>query len=90
MYVWRRFDDFCKDRFTGAVKLFTDKQAWSAVVRGPAIRGLNGNTVLSRKANKLTASVFIVHSVRASTERKIRTIVPLEERELWGLWHGSW
>ena len=51
-YVWKRFDDFCKERFGGTVQLFTDKQAWSAVVRGAAIRGLNGNTVLSRKAKR--------------------------------------
>lgn len=49
-YVHRRFQDFCGERLDGECEVLRDHRAWSAVVRGAAIRGLNGNTVLAKKA----------------------------------------
>ena len=51
-YVWARFREFSQEHLRGKCHIFTDGRAWSAVVRGAAIRGLSGSLVLSRKAKR--------------------------------------
>lgn len=50
-YVWQRFTEFCKGELQGC-ELVTDPRAWSAVVRGAAVRGLDGNAVLSKRSKR--------------------------------------
>lgn len=50
-YVWRRFQQFAKEELQNC-SVFADARAWSAVVRGAAIRGLNGSVVLTKKAKR--------------------------------------
>lgn len=50
-YVWARFREYCETELD-RVELVTDAKAWSAVVRGAAIRGLEGNIVLAKKARR--------------------------------------
>ena len=52
-YVWQQFSSFCDKNLKGKCELLTDPQAWSAPVRGAAIRGQNGNLVLSKKAKRM-------------------------------------
>lgn len=51
-YVWRRFQQYKMEKLNGQCTIFTDRRAWSAVVRGAAIRGLTGSLVLSKKAKR--------------------------------------
>ena len=51
-YVWKRLNGYCEDCLGGRVALRTDPEAWSAIARGAAIRGLEGNVVVSRKAQQ--------------------------------------
>lgn len=51
-YVWTRFQEYIQDRLDGNCEIFTDERAWSAVVRGAAVRGLSGSLVLSKRAKR--------------------------------------
>lgn len=51
-YMWRRFQGYVKEKLDGKCEIFTDDRAWSAVVRGAAIRGLSGSLVLSKRAKR--------------------------------------
>lgn len=51
-YVWKQFKQYVKDKLDDKCAIFTDKRAWSAVVRGAAIRGLSGSLVLSKRAKR--------------------------------------
>lgn len=51
-YVFDRFEQFCNNDMKGAVKVVTDRRAWSAVARGAAIRGLEGSMIVSRAARR--------------------------------------
>lgn len=51
-YVWTRFTQYKKEKFGDKCKLHLSPRAWSAVVRGAAIRGLYGSLVLSRRAKR--------------------------------------
>lgn len=50
-YVWRKFSEFCQDRLP-TCDLVTDSRAWSAVVRGAAVRGLDGSAVLTKRSKR--------------------------------------
>lgn len=50
-YVWRKFSDFCRNRLP-TCELVTDSRAWSAVVRGATVRGLDGSAVLTKRAKR--------------------------------------
>lgn len=49
-YVWTRFEEYCAEEHHGNISLQTDDRAWSAVVRGAVIRGLEGSKVVSRNS----------------------------------------
>ncbi|KAL9113436.1 MAG: hypothetical protein Q9227_002477 [Pyrenula ochraceoflavens] len=49
-YVWEKFKSYCRVTYKDDAILQTDAHAWSAVVRGAAIRGLEGKVVKSRIA----------------------------------------
>ncbi len=51
-YIWKCFREFSRKHLQLNCQIFTDHRAWSAVVRGAAIRGLSGSLVLSRKAKR--------------------------------------
>lgn len=51
-YVYRRFQEYCNDKLDGECEVLKDARPQSSVVRGACIRGLNGNTVLSKKAKR--------------------------------------
>jgi len=51
-YVWKKFKEYCQIALNDKVQLVTDERAWSAVVRGAAVRGLDGSVVLSKKAKR--------------------------------------
>ncbi len=51
-YIWQKFEQFCEDFLGGQVELVTDDQAWSAIVRGAATRGLEGSMVLSKRSKR--------------------------------------
>lgn len=51
-YVHRKFKEYCKEKVKGDCVVITDAQAWSAVARGAAIRGLEGSVVLSKRAKR--------------------------------------
>lgn len=51
-YIWSEFQKYCDEALKGKVQLVTDERAWSSVVRGAAIRGLEGSMVLSKKARR--------------------------------------
>lgn len=49
-YVFTEVDNFCKKKLKVSCELITDGRAWSAVVRGAAIRGLDGSMVIAKRA----------------------------------------
>lgn len=51
-YVWKRFDEYKRAKFGESCQIQTDPRAWSAVVRGATIRGLQGSLVLERRAKR--------------------------------------
>jgi hypothetical protein len=51
-YVFERFEQYCKTELIGSVKVVRDRRPWSAVVRGAAVRGLEGSMVISKRARR--------------------------------------
>lgn len=51
-YIWQQFDMHCRKTLGESCQLVTDDRAWSAVVRGAAVRGLDGSMVLSKRAKR--------------------------------------
>lgn len=51
-YVWHKFEAHCQKRLPNQCQLVTDERAWSAVVRGAAVRGLDGSMVLAKRAKR--------------------------------------
>jgi hypothetical protein len=51
-YIWTKFQEHCDGILEGKVELVTDERAWSSVVRGACVRGLEGNMVLAKKARR--------------------------------------
>ena len=51
-YIWTKFQEYCDESHGGAVQLVTDERAWSSVVRGACVRGLEGSIVLAKKARR--------------------------------------
>lgn len=52
LYVLARFDKYIKEELGVKCSIFAGARAWSAVVRGAAIRGLIGGIVCSRLAKR--------------------------------------
>lgn len=50
-YVSERFQEYVDENLKDTCALITDARAWSSVVRGATIRGLEGAVVTSRVAN---------------------------------------
>lgn len=51
-YVICRFQEHSQSRLDGNISVRRDIQAWSAVSRGGAIRGLENGTIVSREAKR--------------------------------------
>jgi len=51
-YVWSKFQEYCNEKLNGHCQLVTDDRAWSAVVRGAAVRGLDGSMVIAKRAKR--------------------------------------
>lgn len=51
-YIWDKFEKYAEKKIGQDCAIFKDDRAWSAVVRGAAIRGLSGSVVLSKKAKR--------------------------------------
>ena len=49
-YIWHKFQQYCSERLDNECQLVTDDRAWSAVVRGAAVRGLDGSMVVAKRA----------------------------------------
>ncbi len=58
-YILSRFQEHCQTKLGGNVVVRRDPRAWSAVVRGSAIRGLESGMVVSRESKR--AYGFVCH-----------------------------
>ncbi|KAF7506964.1 hypothetical protein GJ744_011095 [Endocarpon pusillum] len=58
-YVIHRFQEYCATALGGTVTVRRDGRAWSAVVRGAAVKGLEGGVIVSQEAPR--AYGFVCH-----------------------------
>jgi hypothetical protein len=58
-YMISRFQQFCQTELGGTVTVRRDGRAWSAVVRGAAVKGLEGGVIVSQESPR--AYGFVCH-----------------------------
>lgn len=51
-YIWDQLKCYNEEKLNGECQVCIDDRAWSAVVRGAAVRGLSGSLVLSKRAKR--------------------------------------
>lgn len=73
-YIWHKFGAYCKKKLGDQCELVTDERAWSAVVRGAAIRGLDGSMVLSKRA-KRSYGIAVHQAFREGIDNEAKSFI---------------